>query len=236
MAILYIDFQITGPYISPMTKKSPIQWTTKQKQAAELLQQGVRNTDIAKQLGVAKSLVTKVSKVLKKGFIPSYDSYEAKKAAQGIASYSAAGVEAPVGKHSNEATEAENTQEQKSASKALPATEPTLARLTVTPVAIPLTPVMYSAKAYLVEKRNWSEDVRWEDIIDTVFVAYFKSIGIVLRGWYEEEPAPAPKPAGVEDKGNKYEGDSIKPDAFKQLADMVTLQIIELSNQGKLAG
>jgi hypothetical protein len=218
-----------------MTKKSPIQWTTKQKQAAELLQQGVRNTDIAKQLGVAKSLVTKVSKVIKKGFIPSYDSYEAKKAAQGIASYPAAGVEAPVGKHSNEATEAENTQEQKPESMALPVAEPTLARLTVTPVAIPLTPVMYSAKEYLVQRKNWSEDVRWEDIIDTIFAAYFKSIGVVLRGWYEEEPVPAPKPARVEEKGDGDKDDGIKPDTLKQLADMVTLQIIELANQGKLA-
>ena len=95
---------------------------------------------------------------------------------------------------------------------------------------------MVSAKAYLVERRGWDPNVRWEDIIDTIFAKYFKSIGVVLRGWYEEEPPPTPKLARVEDngngKGNEYKGDSIKPDALKQLADMVTLQIIELAYHG----
>ncbi len=48
-------------------------------QVAELLQQGAMNKDIAEQLVVAKSLVSKVAKALKKGFLPPETSYEAKK-------------------------------------------------------------------------------------------------------------------------------------------------------------
>ncbi len=207
---------------------------------------------IAKILGVNISTVVKVHHAIKKGQSPATPYVQKTKktvafSAQKIAPYSAevvqrtatAQYEPEVKSNADEVAQAANTsltntQEQKPESMTLPVSEPTLARLTATPVIVQLTPLMYSAKAYLVQRRGWDPNVRWEDIIDTIFSVYFRSIGVVLGGWYEEEPDPAPKPVIVEDKGkrNEYEGDSIKPNALKQLADMVTLQIIELAHQG----
>ncbi len=168
--ILCIDIFCAGPYSGPVAKnKASIKWTEKQKQVAELLQQGSVNKEIATQLGVAKSLVSKVSKALNKGFTPPPDGHDA---------------QATVGQHIPDAltqpkkqlpvdtataaeawsgTSTQIPQHNQDLQHPQAAGDATFMRFVPVTVTVPLTPVMLNAKAYLVERLYWPPDTRWEE-------------------------------------------------------------------------
>ncbi len=110
------------------------------------------------------------------------------------------------------------------------------------------TPIMYGARYFLVRELHWSKDTKWEDIIDTIFYKYFKSAyGVILEGYYRMESedkvaaklASAPKEekkeaSGAGDGNGNLAVDVNSPE-FQSLCSNVTLQIIELMQQKKLA-
>jgi hypothetical protein len=247
-----------GCNLLKMPKNKKLMWNATQQHIAELLKTNQNHSQVAKEAGVSVSVVTKVHNAIKDGqspadpYIPPHQKKTHPTAAKKIKkanekaqeALAAAGQGVELNKQAEALTEADNanpesttpatpknTGQHPSAPLKVGDPDAVVGRVTPVPVIIPLTPVMFSAKSYLIQRKNWSENVRWEDIIDTIFAAYFKSIGVVLRGWYEEEPVPSPKPEQAEVKGNGHNGQSKE---LEQLANMVTLQIIELASQGKL--
>lgn len=175
-----------------------ILWTPKQQQIAELLQKGTANKDVAAQLGVAKSLVSKVAKAMKNGSIPPLGKHE---------------PQTVIGQHSPVALPPENQLplESATAPQSWSATPPGQAQQTQTPqpsaaqqsfsanevatqmklmslpVTVPMTPIMLNARAYLTMKKGWRKDMPWENFFDTIIYRYFDACGVRIAPWYEEE-------------------------------------------------
>lgn len=246
-----------------MAEQKLITWTIKAKNIYKELMNGKKKSEIAKSLSTSRPYVTKINNAIKSGQHPPVEKQgktpkqktpkvqtvnpdeqmldTGEQTVDSNEQISQPGKQNVSTGEQNQNTGSEQNQgnNQKGQQQQYRVGDPayldsTIARVIPQPVIMPLTPIMYSAKAYLIQRRGWAENVRWEDIIDTIFSSYFKSIGVVLRGWYEEDIQSPLKPASVEDKGNGHKQQQAAPDALKQLSDMVTMQIIQLANEGSL--
>lgn len=229
---------------------APLTWTKKQTLVFELLSSGMKPSEIKKEHNVSYPYITLVKNAIKKGeHPPEKPEKKAKIPAKAKPSPVKTNpkssdtvitdpleVKADVPQSQSDVkTEVKAEGEKVEKPQQKPASspvrqEPVAARITVQPVNIALTPTMYSMKSYLVERRGWRDDTPWEDIIDTVFAKYAKSIGLVMRGWYEIGEVIPLKPAP--DNGNGQNGNEAD---YKKLAELVTNKIIQLAQNGQLA-
>lgn len=180
-------------------KKTPIKWTQKQIEVAHLLQQGLlRGIDIANQVGVAPSVVSKVKAALKKGHIPPEIGYEVKQDASLSVPYIPTPNDNQLQGYDNGEDEVLDASGHTSHPQALQPSvqEATFLRFVPVTFTYGISPIMQNAKRYLIEKQGWSPDVSWVDIIDITFIHYFKSFGIILQNYYEtwKEPEAIVKP------------------------------------------
>jgi hypothetical protein len=76
----------------------------------------------------------------------------------------------------------------------------TVMKLVSVPVSCALTPIMQNARMYTIMRLGWRADMPWENFFDTCLALLFKSWGVALQGWYEEEPESVPVGAGVSPK------------------------------------
>lgn len=227
-----------------MSQQQLLKWTPRQCKIYSYLQQGMSNADIVKTLHVSKASVTIVKNAIAKGEhpadvtpgSPTLNTSPALETKQSQVSTPVGGVQ----------TEAEKAQEKKEAAYVAGMIDAeTEAKLVSSPVIIPITQIMQSWRAYLVQGRGWSPTTRWQDIIDTTFVHYARSLDppIILQGWYEGErrnEAPAAASNGGNGNGGtpkiSDDSDDGESEAFKQLTDMVAKQILKLAKEGKLGG
>jgi hypothetical protein len=234
-----------------MKDAAPLSWTHNQRTIYKLIQQGLKPGEIRKQASVSYSAISNVKNALAKGELPPPISEKPKKqkAAPEVIEVDTTSKAVKSESISQEANATPPQREDVAPSPA-PAANPvtqtapnitTLADsatiLRVVPIAltIPLTPVMMNARAYCIQKLHWPENVRWEDMLDTIIVNYFRTMKIELAGWYEIEDKKekvAPKTAGGNGNGNgEHPGNGKDP---KGLAAHVIQQIIDLAKAGQL--
>ena len=228
-----------------MVKQVPLNWTPKQKKVLGLLQAGHKSSDIQKLLKVNGTAVLKVKNAIAMGDTPDHPLSKTIVKEEVVPKVvvlpkQEAGV---VGEKTETGTSADK--------KTTEVTKPTInplvagdteieAKLYTTPILIPITQIMVNARAYLVQALNWPGETRWQDIIDTIFYKYFKSLNppVILQGWYIGDPLKPAKGNGEEKKGNGHNPEDLDLDSpgFKHLANLVTQQILELAKAGKLGG
>ncbi len=163
-----------------MSQQKKLMWNPTQVQIYELLNQGIIPSKIAKQLGVAKSTITKVSSAMKKGQSPATPYMPHPKKSQYY------NPPAKV-KNNGEAELGNTTENLVSATKNnLPPTGDASV-LDLKPVAIPcaITPIMLTARYVAVTEMGWPADVNWEDFLDTCLVYCFKYWGYKVQPFYK---------------------------------------------------
>lgn len=219
---------------------SNIAWTPKQLKIYKELQANIPVMQIAKNNHCSGTSVTRVKNAIKSGQIPPQEKLliiknqeEADKALQQSAPPEVS-------------TDAKTQQEQKpkepygqSSPGNKQQEEATIAKLVPVPTYIPITPIMMSAKSYVIQRLGWSPDVRWQDLIDTIFFHYFKSLNppVTLHGWVEgETKSNSPKPASEKAGGNGGLGIDVNDPQAKQLIHQVAVQLVNelvtVSSQG----
>jgi hypothetical protein len=230
-----------------------ITWTAKQVEIYKAITAGIPPKQIAKDHHCSHATVTAISNAIKKGQLPPHVmSQNAKKlekagdAATGTATKTKKPVKKtapPVETTDDEEEEVEEEVEsnigQSSAGNA-GTDDATMGKLIPVPVYIPITPVMLVAKAYVIQRLGWNPDVKWQDLIDTVFYNYFKSLDppVILHGWVEGDPVgTSPKPASVKAQGNgngHFTIDPNDPQTKKIIVDVANQLVQTMMSMGQV--
>jgi len=99
-------------------------------------------------------------------------------------------------------------------------------------------PVCSESLAFLL--RN-TQDIKWEDIIDTTIYRYAKLLNppITLQSWYEGEtkdssPEPAPEKASTKSVDNGHKLMDINSKEFEKLVAVMIVETINEIQTGKL--
>ncbi len=201
-----------------------IMWTPKQVEVYLACLKGGTISEITGQTHSSYATVTKIKAAISKGeHPPSYPPPDQEPKNTALA----------VGTPKNKDKNASNPDNIKQASAQTTPEyagldQATVGKLFPQTVYIPITPIMLSARNYVVQRLKWSTNVKWQDLIDTVFFNYFKSLkpSVHLHGWVEEEaPSDSPKPASGSDNG-KGNGDiDVNDPKVKQIIESVAKEL-----------
>jgi hypothetical protein len=196
-----------------MSQPKKLTWNSTQTQIYDLLKAGMMPIKVAKQLGVDKSSVTKVSNAMKKGqspvtpYIP-----HLKKTKHPIS---------PVETESNnEAELAAINQQLTPANKQemTPSGDASVLNLKPVTIECAMTPIMLIARNTAITELGWPEDVAWEDFLDTVLVHCFKYWGFGLQGVYklnDKDNGSFSKPSSEKTGGLGNTNDELNAKALK---------------------
>ncbi|MCK9600564.1 MAG: hypothetical protein M0R06_16075 [Sphaerochaeta sp.] len=231
-----------------MTKKD---WTAKQVIIYNALMTGASLSQVANQTKSSYSAVSKIKKIMDAGEIPPAEMLKQEKeiskaqtkfekeiaSSEKMTSHN----DQPQGQQEDQSSQEEDdesiTKQNEKDFTSIGQSDPqnysqelaTYAKMFPKPAYIPITPIMQSAKSYVIQRLKWSPDVKWHDLIDTVFYNYFKLLDppVILQGWVEGDPVGnPPEKAREEGNGHKKTKINFEDPEIKGIVEEVSKQLI----------
>jgi hypothetical protein len=190
-----------------------LKWTPAQVDAYKLLQTSKLTVrQIASQVGVSRTVVSRVNIAMKAGDVPPPEKLE------GIFEDDIFGepVQPSTG---NEPPQSQQPAPQEKLEKYNPtmvsqlkgrAQHPGVAssfRFVNIPLACPITPIMLNARFVAENEWGWRKDMPWENFFDTILYLYCKAVGVTLQGYIIDEDIEEPEEEGAFPEEARGEGE-----------------------------